>query len=121
MQKILLPTAIAAVALATSLAFAGDKPMDRAQGAAGSGPWTIGHETYDAPAPMAFTCREFVTADEVYQPYVVAWLSGHQHKELAVGEAFVPVSVPVVVDQCKAHPDRNVSEIVSTIHRHHHG
>ena len=80
-------------------------------------PWQEGHERYEFIHPLRVTCTEFVETTDVYRPFVVAWLSGYAHHQKGtevIEEGYVPVSVPVVVEQCRAHPDMRVSEVVET-------
>ena len=81
-------------------------------------PWQEGHERYEFRHPLNATCHEFVESAEVYQPFVVAWLSGYRHHEqnvAAAEEEFVPISVPHVVEQCTGHPDMHVRDVVNSI------
>lgn len=116
MRSVISTLVAGAVAFGAASAFAADKP---ASGEVNHRPWMKTHPAYEAKAPMDFTCKEFVDIDEVYQPYVVAWLSGHHHKKAEATEVFVPVSVPMVIEECKTHPAKAVSEVVEPMAGHH--
>lgn len=81
-------------------------------------PWQEGQERYDFKHPLRVTCTDFIETAEVYRPFVVAWLSGYSHHLKGadvVEEGYVPVSVPFVLEECRAHPDRSVSDVVESV------
>lgn len=78
--------------------------------------WREAQPTYEFKHPMRVTCEEFLDADAIYRPYVVAWLSGRTIGVLDIEnpDEFVPVSVPQIVTLCKEEPDEMVWELVRT-------
>lgn len=76
--------------------------------------WRNAQPTYDFKHPMTVTCEEFLDTEEIYRPYVVAWLSGRTIGVLDIDDPdeFVPVSVPQVVTLCNDTPDELVFDVV---------
>lgn len=84
-------------------------------------PWTKDHQNYELTHPMKISCSEFVGAEDVYQNYITAYLTGTSHSENdveIVDEGFW-VSIPMVVETCSAEPDKSVWEVVNTIVKGH--
>lgn len=76
--------------------------------------WRDEAPVYEFKHPMKVTCEEFLDTEQIYRPYVVAWLSGRMIgvTDIANPDEFVPVSVPQVVNLCKEEPDTMVWELV---------
>ena len=112
-----------AVALAAMLGAAGLVAMTpmaamAEQGAEHGQPWQEGHQRYEFKHPLRVTCTEFIETTEVYRPFIVAWLSGFAHHlkgTEVIEEGYAPISIPVVVEECRTHPGRHVSEVVESI------
>lgn len=76
--------------------------------------WRESHPVYEFKHPLKVNCREFLDTEAVYRPFVIAWLSGRMVGVLDIGDpdAFVPVSVPQIVELCSEEPDEMVWELV---------
>lgn len=83
-----------------------------------SPPWQRDYTDYEFKHPMKTTCKDFIEADTVYQPFIVSYLEGVAHqkykKEVVVDEGYMPISVPSVVEACKTQPDKTVWDLVKT-------
>lgn len=84
-------------------------------------PWQKDHMSYEFKHPMTVTCADYLTTDDVYQSYVAAWLTGNSHSKnnIEVSEVGYVVSVPAIVEQCTAQPDKSVWEVVDTMVKGH--
>jgi hypothetical protein len=108
---------VSAIALALATASAGTAFAAAPHDKGPVQPWTKDNVRYEFKHPLDVTCKELAEVDEVYQPYVIAWLSGHESAksgDKVVAEEFTPVSVPIVIDECTARPDMKVLELVQT-------
>lgn len=76
--------------------------------------WRLDTPEYEFKHPMKVTCEDFLDTDQVYRPYVVAWLNGRSVgvTDISDPDEFVPVSVPQMVRLCKEEPDTLVWELI---------
>lgn len=76
--------------------------------------WRLDQPKYEFKHPMTVTCEEFLDTDQIYRPYVVAWLSGRSVGVLDITDPdeFVPVSVPQMATKCEEKPDMMVWELI---------